>query len=151
LTTRFLADWAPSAISTAPDGTMAGPAPAPRSSLPQIDPPSLCEAGPCRHYHRLVSVLDAQDAIGAALTDATGVTPRVITRACYPSAGIEVELAETPILQCSHWYPRDRRHQIAARQSYLASPEGREFLAEAAAYEAALGLSDNNFSEENDK
>jgi hypothetical protein len=38
--------------------------PPPRAGLPVIDPPSLCEAGPCRNYHRLVSAMDAADPVG---------------------------------------------------------------------------------------
>jgi hypothetical protein len=101
--------------------------------LPVIDPPSLCEAGPCRNYHRVVSVMDAQDPVGE-----TGPTRRQITRACYPTAGIELELGETPVLQCSRWEPDNEQARLdSLRAAYMKSPAGKQFAAEVTSFEAA--------------
>lgn len=135
LTSRFLAGFAPGILPPRGPHGMVPAGPPPRDSLPIIDPPSLCEAGPCRNYHRVVSVMDAQDPVGE-----TGPTRRQITRACYPTAGIELELGETPVLTCSRWEPeissttaeRDR-----ARLDFLKSPNGKAFASEVAAFEAA--------------
>ena len=131
LTSRFLAGFTPSRLPPpGPDGLI----PAGRhSSLPIVDPPSLCEAGPCRNYHRVVSVMDDQEPVGGS-----GPTRRQITRACYPTPGIELELGETPVLTCSRWEPEtastsnERDH---ARASFLKGPDGRQFTADVAAFE----------------
>lgn len=135
LTSRFLAGFVPSPLPPrGPDGMFAA-APAPAGGLlPVIDPPSLCEAGPCRLYHRVVSVMDAQDPVGES-----GPTRRQISRACYPTAGIELELGETPVLQCSRWEPetaasssgRDR-----ARADFLKSADGKRFTADVVTFES---------------
>ena len=126
--------------------------------LPVIDPPSLCEAGPCRNYHRMVFVLDAQDPIGER-----GPLRRAITRACYPSPGIEVELGD-PVLQCSLWNPEvteaptqsvngvivDRapgNDRDRARARFLSSEAGRAFSTEVATFEADAGIGDDQESE----
>lgn len=124
--------------------------PPPVSKLPVIDPPSLCEAGPCRNYHRIVSVMDAERPMDGS--DSPARTQ--ITRACYPLSGIEVELGEFPILQCSHWDPRPDDRRDLGRTQYLASPNGVDFAANVASYEQAVGLvdgDDNNEIEGNDR
>jgi hypothetical protein len=101
--------------------------------LPVIDPPSLCEAGPCRNYHRVVSVMDAQDPVGE-----TGPTRRQITRACYPTAGIELELGETPVLQCSRWEPDNEQARLdSIRGGFMKSAVGKQFAADVVNFEAA--------------
>ncbi len=147
LTSRFLAGFAPGPLPPrGPDGMIPGPPP---TRLPLIDPPSLCEAGPCRNYHRVVSVFDAQDPVGG-----TGPTRRQITRACYPTTGIELELGETPVLQCSRWEPetaatsseRDR-----ARADFMKGPAGKEFAAEVVAFEAAQEAAEDEDAPEDEE
>jgi hypothetical protein len=105
----------------------------PPSRLPVVDPPSLCEAGPCRNYHRVVSVLDDQDPIGE-----TGPTRRQISRACYPTPGIELELGETPVLQCSRWEPDGEQARLdSLRSAFMKSSPGKQFAAEIFAFEQA--------------
>lgn len=79
-------------------------------------PPSLCEAGPCRNYHRFVTQLDAERPIGGAIeqgehhgrvTGDPGPAPfhMVAHRYCYPTVGIETELDDLPVLDCNRWEP----------------------------------------------
>jgi hypothetical protein len=106
--------------------------PPPPGKLPVIDPPSLCEAGPCRNYHRVVSVLDAQDPVGE-----TGETRRQITRACYPTAGIELELGETPVLTCSRWEPDGEQARLdSLRAQFLKTPAGKAFADDVVNFES---------------
>lgn len=106
---------------------------APPSRLPVIDPPSLCEAGPCRHYHRVVSVIDAQDPVGER-----GPVRRQVTRACYPTPGIELELGETPVFVCSRWEPDNEQARLdSLRSAYMKTVDGKTFAAEVAAFEAS--------------
>jgi len=130
LTSRFLAGFEPLVLPPAgPDGMIpAGPP----GSLPILQPPSLCEAGPCRHYHRVASVMDAEDG-GTA-----GAAHRQITRACYPSPGIELEIGETPVLQCSRWEPDSEQARLSSiRESFLRSAEGQVYAAQVVAFERA--------------
>ena len=134
---RFLAGFTPGLLPPrGPNGMVPAGPPPDRVGLPVIDPPSLCEAGPCRNYHRLETKLDAQGAV-----DGTGVRHTVITRACYPAAGIEVELGEEPILTCSRWTPEtsaSEHDRDQARASFLKGPAGKAFAAEVSAFEEAI-------------
>lgn len=134
LTSRFLAGWEPAQLPPrGPDGMI--PAPPPPTSLHVLQPPSLCEAGPCRHYHRVESLMDAQDPLDGT---GGGVHPQV-TRACYPAVGIELELGETPILHCSRWEPDNEQGRLdSIRDTYLKTPAGRAFADQVVAFETAL-------------
>ncbi len=143
LTSRFLAGFTPGHLPPrGPDGMIpAGPPPllgAGLGHLPVIDPPTLCEAGPCRNYHRVVSVMDAQDPVGG-----TGPARRQITRACYPTPGIDLELGEIPVLQCSRWEPESAGSRDEARRVYLKTKNGQQYLAEVATFEDAAGFHDD--------
>jgi hypothetical protein len=119
-----------------PDGMVPAGAPA---KLPVVQPPNLCEAGPCRNYHRVASVLDAEDG------GMPGQTFRQVTRACYPAVGIELELSETPVLQCSRWEPDNEQARLdSVRQPFLKSPEGKAFAAKMAAFEEAEEARDSD-------
>lgn len=135
LTSRFLAGFEPLLLPPrGPDGLVPAGPPPQVGHLPVIDPPSLCEAGPCRNYHRVASVMDAQAPVGE-----TGPTRRQITRACYPTPGIELELGETPVLQCSRWEPDGEQARLdSLRSGFLKSPPGKEFIAQMQAFEAAV-------------
>lgn len=157
LTSRFLAGFTPMRLPPrGPDGMILPEV----DHLPVIDPPSLCEAGPCRNYHRLVTIMDAQDPVGER-----GPTRRMITRACYPTPGIEVELGEVPVLQCTLWNPEvtegatqsingvivDRapgNDRDRARSRFLSSDAGRAFTTQVAIFEAAAGLGDDDPADE---
>lgn len=93
--------------------------------------PSLCQAGPCRRYHRLVVQVDAEQP-GAvrlpiapaynhtredsALTPCPECARGVLYRApaafhvqthhyCYPDTGIEMPLGALPVVECNRWDP----------------------------------------------
>jgi hypothetical protein len=104
----------------------------PPRSLPLVQPPSLCEAGPCRNYHRVSSVMDAEDG------GVPGAAHRQISRACYPTPGIELELGETPVLQCSRWEPDGEQARLdSLRSQYMKTPDGKVFAEKMAAFEEA--------------
>lgn len=117
---------------------------------PRRDPPRLCSAGPCKHYHRMVTQLDAQAplALPARRARELGVLPDSMpgfhTEAhhyCYPTAGVETNLGETPVVSCSLYEPVhmvERRRIDAARSNFLQTPEGQEYAAELERWRAAL-------------
>lgn len=77
--------------------------------------------------------MDAQDPIGG-----TGQVRRQTTRACYPDVGIELEIGETPVLQCSRWYPvAEPAYVIEARDAFIASDAGQAFAGQVAEFETA--------------
>lgn len=101
------------------DGFEAGPLPPmgpngapmlePVRELP-TDPPRLCEAGPCRHYHTMTIQLDAQQPGRERRDDGTVVDHgRVfhteVHHYCYPDVGIETNLGALPVLSCNRWAP----------------------------------------------
>ena len=133
LTSRFLAGWEPAPLpARGPDGMIPAPPPA---SLRVIEAPSLCEAGPCRHYHRVESLMDAQEPL-----DGSGgsVHPQV-TRACYPAVGIELELGETPVMRCSRWEPDNEQARLdSMRDQFLKTPAGKAYAEKLAAFGEAL-------------
>jgi hypothetical protein len=118
--------------------------PAGPPTLPIAQPPSLCEAGPCHHYHRVASIMDTEDG------GAPGATHRQITRTCYPGVGIELELGEAPVLQCSRWEPDNEQGRLdSIRQAFLRSSDGKAFAAKVAEFEeAALRASETDISED---
>lgn len=130
LSARFLAGFEPMVLPPrGPEGMI--PAGAPKK-LPVIDPPSLCEAGPCNKFHRIRSIMDAEDGgnPGALRTE--------VTRGCYPSPGIEIELGETPILQCSLWEPGGEQSRMeSVRHNFLKSADGKAFTEKMLAFEEA--------------
>lgn len=133
LTSRFLAGWEPAKLPPrGPDGMIpAGPA----KKLPVIEPPSLCEAGPCRNFHRVESLMDAQGPLDGS---GDAIHPQV-TRACYPAVGIEIELGETPVLKCSRWEPDSEQSRLdAIRNNFLKSKDGQAFAQKVIAFEDAI-------------
>ncbi len=120
--------------------------------------PSLCRAGPCVHYHRLVTQVDAENPRAVRLpialpvgTPGTEQTPQgtvyrapaafyvEVHRYCYPDVGIEMPLGSLPVVECSRWHPEASRSTPAseAREHFHSSVRGRQFRAEVAAWEEA--------------
>ena len=67
-----------------------------------------------------------------------GQTHRQVTRACYPAPGIELELGEVPVLQCSRWEPDNEQSRLdSIRQGYLKTVDGRAYAAKVEAFEEA--------------
>lgn len=92
--TRLSEDFEP---NPAPD--MSGVPPPPRL-LPVIHPPSLCEQGPCAHYHEITALADAATPMDGSLR----VHVQVL-RTCYPHAGIEMPLNGSPVFECNRYVP----------------------------------------------
>jgi hypothetical protein len=130
LTARFLSGFEPIVLPPrGPDGMIpSGPA---RMSLPVL-PPTLCEAGPCAHYHRVSSVMEDQEPIGGP-----GPIRRMVTRACYPAPGVEIEL-DSPVLQCSRWEPNGEQERLdGIRKRFLSSEPGKAFSGQVSEFEAS--------------
>lgn len=114
------------------------------------DPPSLCAAGPCKHYHRFRTQLEAQPplALPAKRARELEVLPAAAPgfhaethHYCYPTPGVEMNLGATPVLECSLYEPVhavERKRLEAARHNFLVTPQGRQFEGELAAWRAAL-------------
>ena len=67
-----------------------------------------------------------------------GQTHRQVTRACYPAPGIELELGEVPVLQCSRWEPDNEQSRLdTLRADFLKKPEGKAFAEKVSAFEQA--------------
>lgn len=131
-TDRLVDGFVPSSVPPmAPDGGLQlDPAPL---EPPPARPISICELGPCRNYHELASKMDAQEPLDGSRVR----LPVFVTRTCYPSPGIEMDLAQ-PVRECSLWAPftsgelyereqaRDRfiGANPAAHAAYLKSWEG---------------------------
>jgi hypothetical protein len=62
--------------------------------------PRICEYGPCVHYHRFTTQVDAQQPAtgGSAVHFETH-------HYCYPTAGVETVLADMPVTECNRWEP----------------------------------------------
>ena len=87
--------------------------------------PSLCRAGPCVHYHRLVVQVEAENpravlvpirlphgtpgaerTVGGTLYQAPAVFHTETHHYCYPGSGIEMPLGELPVVECNLHEPR---------------------------------------------
>lgn len=118
---------------------------------PAVPPrPSLCAAGPCRHYHRLEIQLEAEDPKAQrvpvrlpVLQPGMAVTPdgkETVYRApaayhtavehyCYPEIGIEMPLGATPVVDCNRWEPSIPSAATRdVRDRFWDSAEGRKHL-----------------------
>lgn len=110
---------------------------------PPPDPrPSLCEAGPCRHYHRFAVQVDAEPpkvrrlpVVVPGVAGDTYQPPATFHtethRYCYPDTGIEMSLGVMPVTECNRWDPVDRdgsEGKAGLRRAMLfwASPAGQE-------------------------
>lgn len=115
-------------------------------------PPRLCEAGPCRHYHRFAAQLDAETPIGddvqqggkqsGRVTGGGGSQPFHVEthHYCYPTVGIELQLGPTPVLECSLWEPVTTEEVLEAqdrRDAFLKSPRGEAYARELADWHKA--------------
>lgn len=116
-----------------PDGGYATPPPRPFDP-----PPRLCEQGPCRHYHALGILVDAERPKGAGvgedgrLVGQGEVGPDHVGRHhyCYPDVGIETELGSLPVVECNRWdpCPTNDAARSEARRRYLESDNGQAYL-----------------------
>lgn len=133
--TRSAADdlaegWEPSPLpGQLPDGSLG----LPPLRAPTMAAPSLCELGPCVHYHRMTYQIDA-----AAPTDGSpGGLFQQTAHTCYPTPGIEIELRGTPVFECSLWTPMSQtaaKKQTDAGRRQLKTKDGKRFLHELASW-----------------
>lgn len=144
-----------------PIGADGGPIIQPQRSDPPARP-SLCQAGPCRNYHRLVTQVDAENPRAVRLpivlpegTPGAQQTPQgTLYRApavfhtethhyCYPNPGIEMNLGTLPVVECNRWDPMTEASPASdftveeRRYYYWRGEAGMAHRAQLAAWEAA--------------
>jgi hypothetical protein len=134
---KHYADFEPSAPPVAPDGGIA-----PGFALEQpTAPPAvsaenfICVRGPCRHYWHLVTTSGAGNPKGT--WDALGrAEPRQHSHTCIANAGMETDLTDDAVFECSKWDPITPEEQGLVqlrRQTYYATHP--EFAPDVAAVE----------------
>lgn len=119
-----------------PDGA---PALDPVRPLP-ADPPRLCNAGPCRHYHQFQIQLDAQNPMDERKPDGSVVHHGRVFHVqthhyCYPDVGIETELGALPVLACNRWVPITRLLQRKTSVKRAFARELEAYVARVKVYE----------------
>lgn len=98
--------FTPASIAEALEGGL------PVASEERPPPISLCEMGPCAHYHVIRTKVDAQEPQdGSAAPIFT-----IPTRTCYPASGIECDLTDTPVKECNLWLPNADLVQVRIRE-----------------------------------
>lgn len=129
--------------------------------------PRLCEAGPCRHYHRLEIQMDAENpraqkvpvrlsvlqpgmeaAPDGTVYRAPAVYHTAVEHYCYPDLGIEMSLGAMPVVQCNRWQPLVVDAQgldrvlvtHAHKMEFWKSPEGQQYVQAVDAWETAREL-----------
>lgn len=98
------------------------------------EPPSLCRQGPCANYHELRLRMDA----ATPMDGSDAPMHSQLTRACYPTAGIEIELDDAPVFQCSRWTPDSSLESMreASRMHFMESDAGLKYQRELADWTA---------------
>jgi hypothetical protein len=98
----------------------------------------LCEAGPCRNYHRFEIQLDVTRPIAERLEQngkLAGEAPPMpfhvrVHHYCYPNQGIETDLGDLPVLSCNRWEPKigvEIREEAARVDAFMASDDGHAY------------------------
>lgn len=120
-----------------------------RSEVPPR--PTLCQAGPCRNYHRFATQVDAANPRAVRLPIAPNGSPNGVYQApavfhvevhhyCYPTVGIETNLGALPVTECNRWDPLSSSgaDQMRARISeFMDTMEGRAHAQSIADWERA--------------
>lgn len=129
---------------------------------PRVTParPRLCEAGPCRHYHRLTLQTEAENPLAQRVPVRLPVVPGVVESGpkgsiyqppatfhtethhyCYPDVGIEMVLGALPVTECNRWCPivddTPAQAVAVARRAFIESPAGAKYQDELFAWERA--------------
>jgi hypothetical protein len=127
----MMSGWEPRPV---PGRTLDEPMPPPTLKVLGPEPPSLCRQGPCSHYHELSVRLDAS----TPMDGSSDVMHTQLTRSCYPTSGIQIELDDTPVFACSRWSPdTTRQYQIDAMQrDYNLSNAGVKYYRELSEWKA---------------
>ncbi len=98
--------------------------------IPAADPVTfICLRGPCRHYWHFEAHMDSGNPketwdpeIGLKDEDGNPIRqPRLIQRVCLAHPGVETELDDTTVYECSRWSPltpREVRKLEKLRKSY---------------------------------
>jgi hypothetical protein len=118
--------------------------------------PRLCEAGPCRNYHRLETEVDAESSLAFRVsTELPAGTPGVqklpdgsalyrpgssfhvqVSHYCYPSPGIDMPLGSMPVVRCNRWDPiTEDTEEDHHRFVFGNSTRGAAYAAEVIAWE----------------
>jgi len=154
-----------------PDGTIV--IPRQRPAMPVR--PSLCRAGPCRHYHQFSIQIDAANpsAVRLPIAPAYPECARPTTgplyqppavfhvethHYCYPTTGIEMPLGALPVTDCNRWDPDarafapnscvlDRNTRDRRRVAFYATAAGREFQSQLADWERARAAEQDESAE----
>lgn len=112
--------------------------------------PRLCEAGPCRRYHKFTIQVDAaapravrlpillpegtprtQPVPGGTVYSAPAGFFVQTHHYCYPDTGIEMPLGDLPVTECNRWEPH------GGQDRFLRAPDGQEYLRRVAEWEGA--------------
>ncbi len=127
---RLMGGWEPAPIpARTPNDILPAP---PRVKLPVVHAPTLCEQGPCSHYHKAVIRFDA-----ATPMDGSEAVDRTQTiRTCIPGAGVMLELEDKPVFECTFWDPDWFRQGtlLASRKQFAVTEAGEKYRAELAAW-----------------
>jgi len=130
---RLSDGWEPAPLpARTPDDPMPS---SPKMPAPSVAPPTLCELGPCAHYHKAVLRFDA----ATPMDGSASVTHTQNLRSCYPTAGISIELEDSPVFECSRWAPIDNVFKIrleGLRNAALRSADGDQYKRELAEWRA---------------
>lgn len=129
---RLMEGWEPSPVPIrGPDDPLPAP---PRVHLPQVVAPTLCELGPCSHYHHAVIRFDA----ATPMDGSDDVTHTQTIRTCIPGAGVTLELEDKPVFECSFWDPNvELQTELERRREEIgATRAGELYLERVAAWRA---------------
>lgn len=129
---RLSEGWDPASL---PARTPNDPMPSsPRMPMLSLRAPTLCEQGPCAHYHKAVMRFDA----ATPMDGSEDVMHTQTLRSCYPTPGIAIELEDKPVFECSRWAPdfalAERLYRM--RSEFHSSNAGADYVGELAAWEA---------------
>lgn len=127
---RLSEGWDPAPL---PARTPNDPMPSsPRLPVLSMRAPTLCEQGPCAHYHKAVMRFDA----ATPMDGSEDVMHTQTLRSCYPTPGIAIELEDKPVFECSRWAPdfaiAERLYMM--RSEFRSSDAGAGYTRELAAW-----------------
>ncbi len=115
------------------------------TGMPRLLPPRprLCQAGPCKNYHRFSIQMDAATPHtrklpivlpegtpgaqpvpgGTVYTSPAGFHVQV-SHYCYPTSGVEMILGDLPVTECNRWAPLGGDGKEISAEEFLCSPDG---------------------------
>lgn len=131
---KHYADFAPAAVPVAPDGGIPpGYGLEQPQPLPAATPENfVCLRGPCRHHWHLVTMAGEGNPAGT-WAELGLKAPRQHHYACTANPGMETDLTDDCVFECSRWDPTPPHDLVqldARRRAYNESAEGRAVLAD---------------------